>query len=288
MRFFRSRVIGGEAASPRALANDWKRANDIYFELLTQEAGIAERIDDRALPADLHEIAGNLSSQKWFTEAYDSVATEIRWVELAKLVVSQGSIGLDHSDALRLQLEPAASASDLFDFCLSSTSPTAPVSMVSLPGDRFIFTSQSTDLRFHDIRRMTAAHAAAIVSFGPVITGLVLPVGYGANLLSGIGSDKRIVLQNGYHRAFSMLAHGITHAPMVVERVTCLDELNLVGSDDVTDDPAHYFRSPRPPLLKDFLNPSLTREVMVYPLETRVEMEIKVRTSTGPAPRAVT
>ena len=285
--FFRSRVVDGEDASPRALADEWKRANDIYFRLLTDEAGVAETIEDQTLPGDLANMASLLSSQELFLQSYDSVATEIRWVELAKLVVSQGSIGLDHSDALRQRIDPVGSMSDLFEFCLPQTSAAAPIDMVRLPGDRYIFTSQSTDLRFHNVRQMSAAQAAAIASFGPVTAGLVLPVGYGANLLSGIGSDKRIVLQNGYHRAYSLLVHGITHAPMVVERVSCLDELNLVGSDDVTDDPAHYFRSPRPPLLKDFLNPALTRQVLVYPLETRVELEIKVQTSTGPAPRTV-
>lgn len=287
LRFFQNRVIGGETVSPRVLAAEWRQANDIYYALLTEQAGIAETIEDLPLPEELTGLAADLASQDQYLQAYDSVATEIRWVELAKLVVSQGSVGLDHSDLLRKRLGSSRTTTDLFDFCLPRTTDSAPISMVRLPGDRYLFTSQSTDLRFHEVQRMTAEQARAVASFGPVATGLILPVGYGANLLSGIGSDKRIVLQNGYHRAYSMLAHGITHAPMVVERVSCLDELNLVGSDDVTDDPAHYFRSPRPPLLKDFLDPALTRQVLVYALETRVELEIKVRTSTGPAPRVV-
>jgi len=287
LRFFRNRVIDGDTVAPRIVAAEWRQANDIYYALLTDEAGIADTIDDLPLPAELSEPATELSSQDEYQQAYDSVETEIRWVELSKLVVSQASVGLDHTDVLRERLTSAKTTIDLFDFCLPRTFTAPPVNMVRLPGDRYVFTSLSTDLRFHEIQRLSAAQASAISSFGPVTTGLVLPVGFGANLLSGIGSDKRIVLQNGYHRAYSMLAQGITHAPMVVERVSCLDELNLVGSDDVTDDPAHYFRSPRPPLLKDFLNPALTRQVVVYPLETRVELEIKVRTSTGPAPRAV-
>lgn len=287
LRFFQNRVIGGETASPRALAAEWRRANDIYYALLTEQAGLAETIEDLPLPAELTELAAELVSQAQYLQAYDSVATEIRWVELSKLVVSQGSVGLDHSDLLRKRLGASRTINDLFDFCLPRRTDSAPISMVRLPGDRYIFTSASTDLRFHDVQRMSAAQARTISSFGPVTTGLILPIGYGANLLSGIGSDKRIVLQNGYHRAYCMLAHGITHAPMVVERVSCLDELNLVGSDDVTDDPAHYFRSPRPPLLKDFLDPELTRQVLIHRLETRVELEIKVRTSTGPAPRMI-
>ncbi|WP_446325404.1 hypothetical protein [Blastomonas sp. CACIA14H2] len=287
LRFFASRVIDGETISPKALAAEWRKANDRYYALLTEQAGVAETIEDLPLPAALEEPAAKLVAQDHYLQAYNSVHTDIRWVELAKLVVSQGSVGLDHSDGLRKKLGDDRALTELFDFCLPRTHRPAPVSMVRLPGDRYIFTSQSTDLRFHETQRMTAAQAQSIASFGPVTTGLMLPVGYGANLLSGIGSDKRIVLQNGYHRAYSMLAHGITHAPMVIERVSCLDELNLVGSDDVTDDPAHYFRSPRPPLLMDFLDPELTRQVVVHPLETRVEIEIKVRTSTGPAPRHV-
>ncbi|WP_116970151.1 hypothetical protein [Blastomonas sp. UPD001] len=287
LRFFASRVIDGETIPPKVLAAEWRKANDRYYALLTEQAGVAETIEDLPLPAELEGPAAELMAQDHYLQAYDSVLTEIRWVELAKLVVSQGSVGLDHSDVLRNTLGDDRNIIELFDFCLPRTHQPAPVSMLRLPADRYIFSSQSTDLRFHEIQRMTAAQAQSIASFGLVTTGLMLPVGYGANLLSGIGSDKRIVLQNGYHRAYSLLAHGITHAPMVVERVSCLDELNLVGSDDVTDDPAHYFRSPRPPLLKDFLDPELTRQVTVYPLETRVEIEVKVRTSTGPAPRRV-
>lgn len=287
LRFFRSRVIDGEAIPPRLLAAQWRQANDIYYRLLTDEAGIADSIEDLPLPPELEALASELLASGSFARAYDSVAAEIRWVELSKLVVSQGSVGLDHSDSLRQRLATIQGLPDLFAFCLPQPVSPPPIKMVRLPDDRYIFTSQSTDLRFHQIQRLTAAQAAAVASFGPVTTGLILPVGYGANVLSGIGSEKRIVLQNGYHRAYSLLAHGITHAPMVIERVSCLDELNLVGSEDVTDNPAHYFRSPRPPLLRDFLDPALTREVVVYPLETRVEVEIKVRTSTGLAPREV-
>ena len=49
LSFVDTRVIGGKAMDKRALADEWRAANDVYAALEASEAGIADTIE--CLPA---------------------------------------------------------------------------------------------------------------------------------------------------------------------------------------------------------------------------------------------
>ena len=287
IHFVHNRVIGGDAISARLLADEWRTANDHYHQLETQEAGIADKVRTKKIPAKLNAQIANIKADPFFRETYDSLPVEIKLVELERLVISQGSVGLGHSDQLRARLGTDPSDASLIDFCLPLNRNEAPVRVQKLSSDRYRFSSDSTDFRFHNAELLTAELARGIKSFGPICSGISLPVGYGSNFLTAVESEDRIVLQNGYHRAYSLLAAGVRFAPAIVQIVTRMDELRLAASSDVCDDPAFYFRAPRPPILKDFLNPLLGKQFETYRLETCVEIEFKVRTSTGVVAREV-
>jgi hypothetical protein len=85
------------------------------------------------------------------------------------------------------------------------------------------------------------------------------------------------LLNNGYHRACAMRAAGITHAPCIVRTVTRRDELEIVASSAVCDNPAFYFRSARPPLLKDFFDPRIRKVLPVPRLVRMIEVAFEVR-----------
>ena len=114
-------------------------------------------------------------------------------------------------------------------------------------------------------------------SDGPIAAAVGLVVGYGSNFLSLIRSDDRVVLHNGYHRAVAMRAAGITHAPCIVQTVTRKDELEVSAADAVVEDPAFYFRTRRPPILKDFFDPRIVTTLKVRPLRRMIEVSFEVR-----------
>lgn len=105
-------------------------------------------------------------------------------------------------------------------------------------------------------------------------------MGFGSNFLSAIRSGSRVVLQNGYHRAYALRGAGLTHAWCVVEEVTRKDELRLSATEEVLADPAFYFLAKRPPMLRDFFDPRIAEEVLTKPTDCLVEVEIKVRSTT--------
>lgn len=287
LHFHKHRVVDGRKLNPRKLVDEWRRANDHYHQLETTEAGLADTISVSPLPDALKKMRRATYASPYFKESFDSLPVAIKMVELKKLIVSQSSVGVDFSGAIARTLGKRPALEKLFSFCLPLDREQAPVNLQRLSDEKFVFTSNSTDFRDHSVQVVVPDQLRKVTSFGPISAGLLIPVGYGSNFLSAVQSDARIILENGYHRAFALMSLGITHAPMIVQKVTRTDELRLVAASDVSDDPAFYFRSARPPLLKDFLDPMLSKAVDIYRLETRIEVDLKVRTTTSVVARSV-
>jgi hypothetical protein len=198
-------------------------------------------------------------------------------VELGKIVVSQRRVTLPFIQALQARLDPLPDLQGLFHFCQPLERRDPPVRIRRLGTDRFVFMSDSNDLRFLDTALLRADQITGYESVGPIggVVGLV--VGYGSNFLSVIRSDSRMVLHNGYHRACALLAAGITHAPAVIQTVTRRDELEVAAAQTVVDDPAFYFKAARPPLLKDFFDPRIRTLLRARRLETMVEVHFEIK-----------
>ena len=147
--------------------------------------------------------------------------------------------------------------------------------------DRFVFTSPSTDFRSHSTRVLRPEDIPNVTSSGPISAFVGIAVGFGSNFLSAVRSDKRICLQNGYHRTFALRCAGLKYAYCVVEDVTRKDELRLTADDSVAEDPEFYFASKRPPLIKDFFDRRLAKCLRVRPMQNHLEVEIKVRSGVA-------
>jgi len=280
LAFVATKVVDGGSADPRALVAEWRAANDHYYTLEQAEAGEADAIDWRPLEPELADRAAAIERNSWFRASFDNLPYAIGKVELDRLVVSQIHVerGHVHDRAASLDLtDPAA----LFDFCLPATREIPPVRTRRLSEGRYLFSSPSTDFRAHAPRLLPVAAQGETATSGPLAAMLGLGIGFGSNFLSGIRSGSRILLQNGYHRAYALRSMGATHAYCVVEDVTRKDELRLTATDEVAADPEFYFAAKRPPLLKDFFDPALAKLLKVLPVETHVEVEIVVRSGTS-------
>lgn len=285
LSFVETRVIDGAAIDKRMLADEWRAANDVYAELESSEAGIADSIDCRAAGAKRAAQVAALEASPWFRQSFDNLPYAIEKVELDKLVVSQLHVEASYSGDVRDRLGGSAggkgSDKALFDFCLPLNRPTPPVRIQRLAGNRYLFASPSTDFRNHDPRLLRGADIAHLTSSGPAEAMLGVMIGFGSNFMSGVRSGSRILLQNGYHRAFALRSAGFTHGWCAVETVTRKDELKLTATDEVAEDPEFYFAAKRPPILRDFFDPRLAKSLRVREMETQVEIEIKIRSSTA-------
>ncbi len=279
LNFHKTKVVGGEKLDLRALTDEWRVANDIYHDLSKSEAGLAERIQCKALPARLKPLEAEVRTHRRFQRSFRELPVTFAMVELDKLIVSQTHVERGHYDGIAAALGDDLEAR--FRFCLPLEANRPPIRVQRIDDHRWLFSSPSTDLRERTPELLMGDALAALGDARPVTAMVGVPVGFGSNFMSAVRSGKRIVLQNGNHRAYALRRAGITHAPMIIEEVTRKDELRVAGDEEVNEDPEFYFAAPRPPLLKDFFDPRFAKLLSVRPIETTVEIEIKVRSGTA-------
>lgn len=272
----RRSVDGGEDMDRRALVDDWRAANDHYYDLEVSEAGLADEIECLDLPEELAPLAKELSDTVSFRRTFDRMPTTIAMVELEKIVVSQRGVTLPFVEAQRERIGPDPDPESLFRFCQPLERRDPPVSIRRLGGHRFVFASDSNDLRYLDATLLRPDQVTGYDSSGPIGSIVGIVVGYGSNFLTVIRSENRMVLHNGYHRACALLAAGVTHAPAVIQTVTRRDELEVAATEKVSDDPAFYFRAKRPPLLKDFFDPKIRTVLRTKRREKLIEVSFEI------------
>jgi hypothetical protein len=281
LQFVATKVPGGREIDARTLTAEWRAANDLYYEIERTEAGLADTIECLALAPKLRPLARAVEANPWFRSSFDNLPVAIERVELDKLVVSQNHVESTFTGVLGGTLGAAPDEAALFHFCLPLERPMPPVRIQRLSGDRFVFSSPSTDFRAHHPMLLRPDQLAGMTSVGPYAAMVGIMVGFGSNFMSAVRSGTRVLLQNGYHRAYALRSLGFTHAYCVVEAVTRKDELKLTADGDVAADPEYYFAAKRPPLLKDFFDSRLAKPLTALPMENQVEVELQIRSSTA-------
>lgn len=275
--FVRDMAVGGESADLRAVCDEWRRANDVYHELEESEAGIADGAECLELDPALEPLAEEVRADPRFRHGFDALPTTIGMVELDRLVVFQTQVTRQFIEATQARLGEHPDKRSLFRLCLPVGQREAALEIRRTGSRRYTFSSASTDLRFHEAALLRAAQISGYDSFGPIggVVGLV--VGFGSNMLNVVRSDTRMVLHNGYHRACAMRGMGITHAPCVIQTVTRRAELAVAAAEKVCEDAAFYFKAARPPLLKDFFDPRLSKALPVRRTRKVVEVSFETR-----------
>lgn len=276
LSFVASKVVGGDAILPIELADEWRTANDHYYALEQAEAGDADRIKTRPLPKALTTLADEVRANRYYQAIFDALPTTIEMVEIDRLVMWQGQVA-DRFATLRGEMLGRTPSPDaLFRFCLPLQRDLPPVSIRRLSADHYQFVSDATDFGAQVPQFLPDGLLDTLKATGPLTAALTIPIGFGANFLSAIRSDNRILLHNGYHRAYALRALGIRYAPCIVQTVTRRDELKYAADPRVAGDPAFFFRADRPPLLRDFFDPKLAKRLQVMPIQTVVDIQVSV------------
>src|SRR5205814_6774018 len=131
-------------------------------------------------------------------------------------------------------------------------------------GNQFVFVSPSNDLRFLCTMRIQAEHIKDYPRTGTLVGVVGIGVGFGCNFLNAIYAENRLILNNGSHRAYTLRKLGITHAPCIVQHVSSRDELDVVASSDIRNNPDLYLKHPRPMMLRDYFLPKLHKVMPVH------------------------
>ena len=281
--FVSQQTAGGGGVDQGKLATEWRLANDHIRELERTEGGWADSPTVEAIDPALAPLQQQVLADPIFQKSFALVPTEIRVVELDRLVVYQKYINLNYVRQLRAQLGDRPTSSDIFKFCLPWEHPRPKFGMIRSGYNVFVFSSPSNDLRFMEPVLLTPDQLQSYSPHGPVAGVLGLVVGFSSNFLNAIQLEGRLVLNNGSHRAYALREAGITNVPCVIQKFSRREELEGIAPQELQQKPDLYLKNPRPPLLKDYFDSKL-RGIFAVPQKARqVKVSFGVETIDVPA-----
>lgn len=282
IRFARSNAVKPPGAG--ALADQWRAACALVGRLARSEAGRADDPPIVGIPVREHEpLLSEFLKNPLVRHGFNLVPTEVAFVELDRLVVSQKHIDLDHARRLEESLGRNPGPEQVFRACLVSDQPRPPVTWGRTGDGRYVFMSPSNDLRYLGPMSMKPRHIRGIPPPGDVVGVIGMAVGFGSNLLSAIHVENRLILHNGSHRAYALRKIGIKNVPCIVQHVSSRDELEIVGASEVRRHPERYLEDPRPSMFADYFNPGLHTVMRVQPRLRQITVKVNVEETYVPA-----
>jgi hypothetical protein len=263
----------GQNVDIPAAAGRWRSAASMIDGLATSEGGIADNQQPANLPPELQGKAEQYLSDPVIAASYALIPATVAVIDLQKIVVFQRQINLRYAGQLQKMIGDWGPRDEqMMNFCLAIDQPTPAIKRYQASENTFMFHSASTDARFLGSALVDASQVTGHIPMGRAQSAIVLYIGYGPNALSVVSTNGRLILSNGSHRAYALMAAGITHVPAVVQRATRDDELQLVVPR-VLQEKQLYLDNPRPPMLKDYFSESLHAVVQAPPRHRQIRVQ---------------
>ena len=276
LTFMTTEPVGAKTADRGALAAEWRAAHDQLAKLRRAEEDWADDVRPQPLPAALEPLAAEVAADPIFRTAFAVLPTRVALVELDRLVVTQKTIHLAHVRRLRDRLGADPTPEQIFRLCLPTNPVPIDYRMGRVGSDSVVFVCNSDDLRFQESVVFTPSQVTGYQPFGPIAGVVGLVVGFGSGYLNVVSCEGRLVLNNGYHRAYALRELGVSHVPAVVQQVRRADEVGAAGGTAFRRNPDFYLKSPRPPVLMDYFDPGLRKVVQLVPTARHVRVRFTI------------
>lgn len=274
----------GQPVDLGPLAEEWRVANDRVRELERSEAGAADSVQLRALPADLQQLGTMVLADARFKRIYGIIPSDLGWIELDRLVVFQKHINLNHIDRLQARIQTDQSPEAIFRLCMPFDQEPPITAVDRLAEAMFAAVSPSNDLRVTDVVKLSAEQIHGYVPAGPVAAIVGMVIGYTLNHLSVVAAEGRFILANGSHRAYALRDLGVTHVPCVVRHLSRREELPMIfGDGDVMRNADAFLKDPRPPLLRDYFDEQLRTVIRMPARNRQVRVQLAKEEIDAPA-----
>jgi hypothetical protein len=237
----------------------WPSAVERFEELRNSEAGVPDKISVRGLAAEHQGSSEQLRQDASFANTFSNFPYSFEEVEIDKLVASQRTVHIEYIDHLTSQYEQGGR--NLFEFCLAPAQDVTSISIGRTAQNAFTASSDNPGLRFLGAFEEPYRQGMLRVETpgGQTVRVIVLALGFGQSTANVYRVGTRMILNNGFHRLYTLRTLGVTHAPVVVQQVTH-PEVEMPPA--IAELPREYvIKNPRPGLMKDFFEDRLTCEV---------------------------
>lgn len=264
------------------LTEFWRDAAAGYRGLADIEAYPAELPGVFPLPGGMQAHCNAFLATSHVQREFNQVPVALGMVPLAHLIAVETRLNMTTIAAHSAKIPGGSIADiDLATLCLPLQAPLRSLQLLEKNGETVTFASDQHDQ--HDLRllqaRVASASASEIPVRGHVSQTLALDIGFPGNVLNVIRFENRLILNNGYHRALALLKRGVTHVPAVIQMCRDWDDVAMLGNAALHANVVIYVERPRPPLLRDFVDPLLCMSLAVP--RVRQYLRIRYQVETG-------
>ncbi len=280
LRFVKDNAV--HPPSSGELIEEWQAANRIVRALDKVEAGIADKPSIEPVDPE-NKLLLEFLQAPLVRHSFNTVPTEVAYIELDQLVVYQHHIDLTFAQKLKNRLGQSPSEEEIFRTCLPCQPFSPPVKWSRTHRNTFVFMSPSDDMRFLGSMSLEPENITDYPPPGNLAGVVGLAVGFGSNFLNAIYAEKRLILNNGSHRAYALRDLGNARVPCIVQHISSRDELSVLASTAITDAPNFYLQDPRPMMLKDYFDPRLRKVMPVHRRLRQVTVKFDVDVTFAPA-----
>jgi hypothetical protein len=234
----------------------WPAATAAFQQLAATEEGLPESAETRPLNGAWNDYLAGVRGNPAFARTFANVPISFAEVEIDKLVAGQRVVHLHGVQKIKEKGTPE----NLPAFCLEPGQEAAPITIARTAKTAFTASSKNPNLRFLGVHeRAYEGNVFGHHPGGQPVHAIVLLLGYGISTVNVYRVGRRLILGNGFHRLYALRTLGITHAPVVVQEVTHpkLEMPPIIGDVPIE----RLIDTPRPALMKDFVNERLICEI---------------------------
>ena len=257
LAYVRAECYPDDVARLPELLEQWKRAAVRFRIIADAETNLADSAKTQELDEAAKQMLPGIVKDHLFQKTFSNLPIAFRLVQIDNLIACQRQVNWDYVQALLDQVTAAATASDLVGLCLSPRAEVPAPAFLQQAPNAGVYTSPSGDFRFlggypkdlcEDDFRVAAGG-------GLPATAIVLLFGHGGSPVNVLASRSRLILNNGFHRAYALRSLGFDFMPAVVQEVSNAD---LELGPTIQGLPKDYLlEDPRPSMVKDFFDEEL-------------------------------
>ena len=253
----RGSCIPEELENLDKIQNGWRKAIDLFRQIEMSEQGLAD--NNQPFELEMNSKLNQIQNDPLFKNSFSIYPSDFKMVEIDRLVAPQRRVSLDYIDILTKRLSDNPSLDELIDFCISPKQDVPIPSDYQVAENMFSFSSPSVDFRYLGgflKRSLSEEDLKYCLNGGLPVGAILLFYGYGAGSLNVLKVNNRLILNNGFHRVYTLRKKGIKKIPVVVQNI---GNHSLEMAPSILGLSQDYLlKHPRPVLVKDFFVDGLT------------------------------
>jgi hypothetical protein len=231
-------ALAGPQAGPEAAVQFEQIVADARAAVAARATGIDQTGVITDAPPELadhiEQLRQNQASVAFFNEGWT-----VGIADLGRVCAIQPNIAIDDATQRSAGID-ATDITSVAAVTLPIATPTALGAVYNQAKQAWVFSSANPNLRIVG-QAQGAGPGAHIFGFG---------VNLSPSFVQVAKYRDRYLLRDGYHRAYGLLARGITSAPVFVREFERFEDMSLPAGLL----PQDAYLGPRPPLLIDYLN----------------------------------